>query len=324
MMSAFLFLWCFLFSMDVQAQEMAPAVRQGTRTVGALEQWQSGVDAIRSQMEVLIRQNDQLTRTYDQDKVQEAHLLKMIDEQRKKVDALNDFLKQRAGKTDQQLHMDALSDQLSIKRLQLNKVLLDYKTKHAQVENVQQRLEDKRRRVSAYELEQGDGASKKTKDIKVDPALEQLRKDLEKQKASEGRLISQMDPSKMTGNSYDLGPLQDKLIALQNQKAALLRKPLVSASPDKDKFYLMQAKKEELEVKIRSFERRIDVLKSSSEFSGSWSASRKQMVRDIVLGDTRNKRLANAIKDLREDIILLRTQIGVLEKRVLFSTNNKY
>lgn len=299
-------------------------MRQGNVSSSALDQWQNGVEAVRGQMDVLMRQNDQLTRAYDQDKMQERRLLATIDEQRKKIAALSDFLKQRAGKSDQQLRMDVLNDQLSIKRLQSNKILLDYKTQHAHVEAVLKHVEDKRLKVSAYELNQGDTQKdKKIADLPKDPALEQLRKDLERQKEAEARVAGEMDPSKTEGNPFEMAPLEAKLAALQSQKAILLRKPLVSPGPDKDKFYLMQAKKEELEVKIHGFERRIDAIKSSSAVVGSWSASRKEMVRAMSQGDARNKRLANEINDLKENIALLRTQIGVLEKRVLFSNRKK-
>ena len=117
-MLGFIILLSSLFiSLTVYSQELPAPVGQSNQASGALDQWQAGVSAIRSQMEVLIQQNDQLTLVYNEDKVQERQLIAEIKELREKVGALNDFLKKRGRKTDQQLSMDALKDKLSIKRL---------------------------------------------------------------------------------------------------------------------------------------------------------------------------------------------------------------
>lgn len=292
---------------------------QGGVGGSALQQWQNSVDAIRGQVDVLIRQNDELTRQYNQDKVQEKDLIKLIEEQRQKIDALNAFLKQRAGKSDQDLRLDVLNDQLNLKRLLLNKTLLDYKTEHAKAEQVEKQLQEKRLKVSEYELHQGENAAKQAMPAAEDPELVALRKDLAAQTQAEAALMQQTNGSGYSGSSAEIDQLRNKLTALQSQKEALSGKPLATAPADKSKYYLMHAKKEELEVKIRAFEKRIEVLKSSSSLDSSWSAGRKEMVHAIVQGDARNKKLVNEIKELKENITLLKTQIGVLEKRVLFS-----
>ncbi len=303
----------------VHAQELTSAMRANGPSAAALEQWKSGVDAIRGQMDVLIRQNDQLTQVYDQERSQEQQLLREIEEQRQKVEALKEYLRKREGKTDQDLRVDALNGELRIKRMQMDKILLEYKTSHAKAQDVLDRVESKRMKISAYDLKPTEPAvEKKAVEPRKDPALEALRAEYQRQKASEARLEAGMDPARESSDALEIKQLEVRVAALTEQKAQLMKKPLAE-DHSADKLNLMQTKKDELEKKIRAFESRIESLKSTSVVSGSWAAARKEMVRAVVQGDARNKKLANEIKELKENIALLRSQIGVLEKRVLFS-----
>lgn len=100
------FLW---WAFDVRAQL--------PQEVSAMpEQWQLTLDVIKSKAQALMVENNSLQVEYRQFTGQVQELQQSIDEQQHKNDQMARFLKERNGRTDQQLRIEELTQIVQTKR----------------------------------------------------------------------------------------------------------------------------------------------------------------------------------------------------------------
>ena len=286
-------------------------------------QWQLTFDVIKAKVNGLLEENTRLTEQYQlllsqQDKLQQA-----IAEQSKKNEEIRKFLKERGGKTDQQVHIEGLEKPIKTKKVQLPGLTKDANALKAKAAGWQNALNTKQLKISEQELHQNEAEAKveaAPEQVPVtsgDAELDSLRKDLESQKAEEAALESQL--AGLSGQSFDaqLNTLQQKVEALQQEKKQLLQ--AVSASkpqtPSPVQYAAITVQKSRLEEKIRRYETQINELKNGAAAGIGWPQQRKQLIHEIAQADARNSQLREQINGLREDIGILQDQITILENK---------
>src|SRR5690242_19469065 len=82
------------------------------------QQWQLTFDVIKAKVDALVRENARLTAEAQSLKAQEQKLYVTIGEQGQKNEAIRQFLKERKGRTDQQIRMEELAGQVKTKKAQ--------------------------------------------------------------------------------------------------------------------------------------------------------------------------------------------------------------
>ena len=80
------------------------------------EQWQLTLDGIKSKAQALMIENNGLQNEYQQLTGQVQKLQQLIHDQQYKNDQMDHFLKERHGRTDQQLRIEGLTQMVKTKR----------------------------------------------------------------------------------------------------------------------------------------------------------------------------------------------------------------
>jgi predicted nuclease with TOPRIM domain len=182
-----LFLW---WPFDVRAQ-----ISQ--KVVSAPEQWQLTLDVIKSKAQVLMVENSALQFEYRQLTGQVQNLQQSIDEQQNKNDQMDRFLKQRHGRTDQQLRIEELTQTVKTKNQEvrtLNEQWGHLKAKQSDLDKQIQRLKNT---VSTMALRQ-QAANRKAQgpqhptQPKDDDQLAQWRRQLEDESRQEAILENEL------------------------------------------------------------------------------------------------------------------------------------
>ena len=143
-------------------------------------QWQSTLDVVKTRLNALLDQNNQLTAQYQSLQAQEQDLLRMIAEQNKKNEDLKKFVQGRHGKTDQQIRIEELGDQIKARQ-----VLLGPRQREA---NALRKKAGKWHKPSAPKVDREAAIEAALAAQTVhpdDPELDDLRKDLEAQKVQD-------------------------------------------------------------------------------------------------------------------------------------------
>ena len=276
---------------DVKAQE--------SQQMPMPEQWQLTVEGIKSQAHALMVENNGLQDEHQQLTGQVQRLQQSINERQDKNDQLAQFLKGRHGRTDQQLRIEELTKTV--------------KTKQQEARS----LEEKWRTLQK---------SQRTGTFRVDD-LNGWRKQLEEESKHEVILENEFTDLKTTRKTQNLNEgaieaenkrLEARLSVLQLQKLQHMKgysdKQL--AQDNVLMYDQLKKRKDQLETNISVYESRMDELRESSVMALSWTLQRKKLIRDLVQTDTRNNKIRDKIKVLREDIDVLRDQVAKLERRV--------
>ena len=311
--------------------------------VGA-EQWQLTFDVIASKVKRLMEENNLLVTQYQTRLAQQQKLHLAINDQTLKNEAIKKFLKERNGKTDQQIRLEELNAQMKLKKPAATLKEREANVLKSQVLDWQHKIELKKLKIAEWELHQNMPApvaevKPAEEDSSVDQELNSLRKELETQKAQEVGLEQKLEVlrnhSKVTDGQgkadaaalgQEMKSLQQRLDFLRKQKFSLLaRVPAASQNSvaDRNRYQQMMNRKADLESKIRNFEIRINLLRDPSTFGLSWVSQKKELIRDIVAADAANGQMRAKINNLREDIALLEEQIAKMDKKTPVNAEDK-
>ena len=277
-------------AVDVRAQE--------SQQMPLPEQWQLTVEGIKSQAHLLMVENNGLQDEHQQLTEQVEKLQQSINERQDKNDQLAQLLKERHGRTDQQLRIEELTKMVKTKR------------QEARI------LEEKWMSLRK---------SQRTGSLRVDD-LNEWRKQLEDESKHEVKLENELTDLKTADKTQNINK---KALEIENKKlearlSVLQLKKLRHMKGYSDKqlaqdnvlmYDQLKKRKDQLEANISVYESRMDDLRESSVMALSWTLQRKKLIHDLVQTDTRNNKIRDKIKVLREDIDVLRDQVAKLERR---------
>ncbi len=301
-------------------------------------QWRLSLDVIKAKAEQMVVVNNQL-------KVQNNNLIASVAKLRNSVNqlaqknaSLEDFLRKRAGKTDQQMQLEETNGALKARQDQIVLQQQQLKDLNNQIADWQRKINVKKLRIADWEIR------KKTKEVENDfqkqlavaqePTpleINELRKTLEDQKTNEAALEAKINElSRATSTKkLDANALGEENARLQDQvsmyqKEIAFRRKHQEKPGRNDKPQALIGRKKDLEEKIKAYEARIVALKNPANFTLSWDKEKKRLIRDMVQADASNQQLKSKIDNLREDIDVLRDQVGKLERRVNFGQGKGY
>jgi predicted RNase H-like nuclease (RuvC/YqgF family) len=269
------------------------------------EQWQLTLDVIKAKAQTLLIKNNELHAEYRQlgQKVQDLN--QALKDAKDKNEGMRLFLQERHGRTDQQAQLEALQQTVKTKKQQaagLRKQLENLEKKQADLDRTIQlqkaRLADIQRRPLDQQKQNPLPAASA-----VDRQLTDLRGQLEEAKKQEVILENKLSFLKSGGPSQSLNADIEGTLAWANQR----------------KYDELKKRKDQLEDAIRTYEMRMDQLKSSGGLAAlSWPVQKKKLIHEMVQKDARNNQLREKIKILREDVDILKDQVAKLERRVNF------
>lgn len=295
-------------------------------TANNAAQWQLTLDVVKAKLRTLMDQNNQLNAQYRSLQAQEQDLLRMVETQGKKNEDLREFLRERNGKTDQQARIEELENRLQARRAVLPALEKEAGALRKEAEAWQHTVDLKTLRISDWQLRHNTpGAS-----VPVPPPsdsvaaivpsgdleLDGLRQELEAQKTREADLENQLSSWAQDAQDPQAGILRQKATFLRKQKEDLLAKVSKQDTGGRVNYDLMMQQKAQLEANIRAFEARINTLKDLKAAGFSPEGQNKELVREVVRVDARNTQMRQKVNNLREDIVILREQIAVLEKKM--------
>jgi chromosome segregation ATPase len=283
------------------------------------EQWQLSLDVIKSKAQTLMVENNGLQVEYRELSGEVQKLQQSIDDQQNKNDQMDRLIKARHGQTDQQARMDELTQVIKTKKQEIR--IID-----GQLEVLQKKLSEADRKIQRLKImlteKEGDQSP-------ADDQLTQLRKRLEDEDKREAVLGNEWETLKAGGQTHPINvddieaqnrELEATLNVLRLKKLQYqIKQPATAlAKINGHKYDELKRRKEELEANIDAYESRLDDLRQSSLMSLSWTAKKKKLVHEMVLVDDRNNKIREKIKDVSEDIDVLKEQVAGLERRVDF------
>lgn len=255
------------------------------------EQWQLTLDGIKSKAQTLMVENNGLQVEYRELLGQVQKLQQSIDDQQNKNEQMDGFIKERHGQTDQQVRIEQLARSI--------------KAKKQEARIADKELRDLQRKQS----EIGRTIRVETLQPQAEDQLPGLRKQLEDDNKQEVLLEN------------ELGALRngDKIQSLQDETKLSNTAMRQASGAHGDRYDKLKKRKEELEADINAYELRLYDLRQSSLVALSWTLKKKKLVHTMVQIDARNNQMRDKIKELREDIDVLRDQVARLERRVNFA-----
>ena len=286
--------------------------------------WQDTVEMIKSKAQTLMVQNTGLQDETRQLNEQEKELEKMINDKQSKNQQMQHFLQDRHGRSDQQLHMDQLNQTIREKRKKAEALDSQWQNLQRKKTELDRKIEGYKYSISAMELHQ----QQAPKPIVIpavtgDDGVSQWRKQLEDANSQEAILNNELESLKTGGKSQNVNVdtidqqnkhLESRLDILRLQKMRHLQKPIETPTgrANAQRYNQLKKRKEMLEANISAYESRLDSLRDSSLLTLSWPLKKKTLIHEMVQRDARNNQLRGKIKDLREDINLLRDQVAHL------------
>ncbi len=302
------------------------------------EQWQLTLDVIKSKAQTLVIENNGLQGEYQQLMGQAQKLQQSIYDQKNKNEQMSRFLKERHGRTDQQVRIEELTQIIKIKEQEA-------RTSEEQLENLSrkhtdldQKIQQLKYTISDIELHQQAQEQKAMipQTVAKPPDDDQLgswRKQLEDQTRQEVLLENELGALKTGDKTQNLNmdaideqnrQLEAHLDILRLQQLRHLRSSSddIQVQANARKYAQLKEHKDQLEAKINAYEARLDGLRESSLMALSWPLKRKNLIHEMVQADARNNQMRDKIKTLREDIDVLRDQVARLERRVDFVQGN--
>jgi chromosome segregation ATPase len=263
--------------------------------------WQEKLSIIKGRAQYLIETNNQLLAQQEQLKRQLQQTQAEVQALKENNAARNQLVVSRSGKTDQQVMIEQLNQQLRQLQTEIKQIDKEIKQLRQQVVRLRKTSADTPGVSSQEQLP-----------IAVVPSIEEvasLRKNLETAKKQELQLEAkanqwrqQVDNPPVTIEEID--GLIDQLSSLDDQISVKMKELSPTAQ-----------EQQILKVKIAVVERRIKSLKNPEDFSFEWEKQRKRLIKDMAAKDQFNQSLRQKIVNIREDIELLKDQIAVLERR---------
>ncbi len=293
------------------------------------EQWQLTVDVIKAKAQSLLVENNGLQLQHRELMAQTQQLQEAISQQQARNDQFSQRLKERHGLTDQQLRIEELTQLTRSKKQknrEFNEQLEDLKKKKADLD---QKISQLKYTISGVELQQSAKANAPVIQGPDDNQLNQWRRQLEDENKKEVLLEHQVEDLQTGDKAQDLNVqavekenkhLEARLDVLRLRKLQHIKESsdTAQAQTNARTYDQLRKRKEQLEHSINAYEVRLDQLKKDSMQAMSWPLKKKKLVHQMVQADSRNNQMRGKIKDLREDIDVLREQVGRLERRVNF------
>ncbi len=288
----------------------------------AVAQWQLTLDVIKSKAQHLLDVNNQLTQEANTLSQQMQMLGQTIEQKRAGNDGMRQLLKERHGKTDQQIRIEELTKTLKAKKALLASRPRGISALQKEEAQLQRQIDAKKIKVSELETQRNTAQQPPAPSVQED--LNGVRAQLEQEKANEVAIEQEVEDFKKGQNQQQANEgglaqanreLQSRLDVLRQQKAQQQAQP-TGGQDNKERYYELQRRKSELDDKIRDYERRIDQMKDSLVTDISWSAKKKKLIHDMVQKDARNQEMREKINDLREDVEILHDHVDKLERRV--------
>ncbi|MEI7998183.1 MAG: hypothetical protein WCH62_01575 [Candidatus Omnitrophota bacterium] len=293
---------------------------QGTVTeepVMSVPEWQLTIDVIRAKAQSLMEENAKLIAEQSSLEAEYKKLQEQIRDWELKNETLRQLLKERRGRTDQQLHIDDLTRQVSMKKGEIN--------------NTQEKMFKLQKEVAKVSSRN----SKELKQIHLEQQLQKnelgedhLKEKLQKNKAREKELEQQLDLLKRgqaAGQfNKDSQLSQTQAEQLRKEKEDLQNLINVDNNQAKgERYHQLSLKKRQLEAKIKDFEVQLNQLKAQNSLGLSGNKKKKQLLHQMVQMDNRNNQMRQRITNLREDVVVLREQVSRFERKVNFVKNTK-
>ena len=262
--------------------------------------WILTLETIKAKAKDLMARNTALSAEYNTLAQDINNLNAAVDAQNTKNMAITSFLKDRHGRTDQQVRIEELEAQIKEQKTRLNDRQREYDGLKGEAASLERKVKLKQVRVTDWELRQGQQPSVVAPQVpSADAELDGLHQQLEAEKTKEVYLEDEL--ARMTGGrARPVGPVVQA--AAPNNAAR---------EQDRERIMQVLRKKDELEAKIRDHERSLKAAQGISR----GNIEKKKIIHDIVQADARNQGLREGIARLREDVALLRDQIGKLERR---------
>lgn len=293
-------------------------------------EWQLTLDVIKNKTMVLMEQNAKLIEEHNS--LVKAYKKAQMDKRDLELqnESMRQFLRDRHGRSEQQMRMEEVSGQIRTKEdnvRQLQKGLSDLQKDTFETER---RLKLRKLKASEIELHVKIEASQEKAINVIDQrvALEndddynKLKAKLAQERAQEDDLQKQVDALKQQSlqplvipsaqEDADIKSLEQKIADLHKQKEDLQNR---TNSDNNQRYLQLMDKKKELESKIKEFEAQLNQLKEPATFGFLDPRQKKQIIRQMAQIDSRNIQLRQKIADLKEDVTLLREQVGRLERR---------
>ena len=296
--------------------------------------WQLTLDVIKTKAESLLKKNNQLTQEQEGLLKQEQDLKASIANLQEKNQELRDHLKERRGRSDEQMKIDELQDlitkkknglkqhQQEIERLNNQAQALEQKLSLRKLKNSQDML-----RIKEQDLQLKVENTVKEKEASSDDGeLTELKDKLQREKEQEAFLekqindLRQMNSAASSSDEAKQGQLADlekKVVFLRQQKESLQKRfNNDNSQVNKGRYQKLLVKKMELEAKIKDSELRLNQLKEDTRQQTPEEKTNKQLLKVMIQMDTKNKQLRRKITNLNEDVHLLRAQVKRLERKV--------
>lgn len=325
----------FLIILPLLCASMAFAQMPEEETVSSPDQWQLTLDVIKSKAQSLMVENNGLEDQYHQLISQLQQLEQAIIDQQYKNDQIERFVKDRHGRSDQQMQLDELTQVLRAKKLKsqlIEEDLDNLKEKQAKLTaNIQQlkyTISDLELRAQAQQQKAHQELEQQQAAAKIDQ-LAPWRQQLEDENKQEAQLQNQLNTLKTGDKTQQLNvdavleenrQLTARLDFLRLQKMHhLTSSPKEEqASTNARRYIELKMRKEELVADINAYELRLDQLRGPS-MDLPWPVQKKRLVHEMVRLDSRNNQMKENIKVLQEDIEVLRDEVSRLERRLSFA-----
>jgi chromosome segregation ATPase len=291
------------------------------------EEWLLTVDVIQKKVQGLLEENNKLNTEYIELMQQAQKMRQAVVDQSQKNDEIRRLLKERGGRTDQQIRIDELSQQIKARqpKVVLRQKQVDHLKNQATVET--KKAELKKLKISDWELHQNAAPAVKPVEVKEDLSsgdkeLDRLRKEIEEQKGKEVALEQELESlqnqkAQAVARQEELAKEIDGLKQqLEDIKAKKVPAETAASKLRRSRFEAMTQQKSELEAQIKEFEGKIEKLKDPGALS--FSMQKKKIIKEVVEADARKEQLSQKINDLKEDISILREQTATLERKVNF------
>lgn len=293
------------------------------------EQWQLTLDVIKSKAQSLMVENNGLQAEYQQLIGQVQKLQQLVDDQKNKNEQMNSFLKQRHGQTDQHARIEELTQNIKDKKKETRVFEEQGTSLERDHSDLERKIQQLKNTVSSIDLHQ---EPEKTSTVQgepqapIDDEMDQLRKRLEDENRQEVLLENELEGLKSGDKEQNLNvdviesenkQLEARVDVLRLKKLQREKKSsgTVLYRANQRMYEKLKKRKDELEVNINAYESRLDDLRESSLMSLSWSLKKKRLIHEMVQTDARNNQMRDKIKELREDIDVLKDQVARLERR---------
>ncbi len=304
-------------------------------TAGNVPRWLVSIDTIKTKAQGLMEKNIQLMSERDSLTNEDRKSKEQIHDVQIKNEILKQLLKERHGRSDQQMQVEDLTNQIKAKKDQLKRRQQELVKVQKQADDIDRKVRLKMLKISDLKLRQKAESLKANMQnilrqqaslAKNDQGLVQDKQRLQQEKNNESALekeLADLKQTKAVSMTVDAGDIQSLALNLQTliqQKEDLQKKNNADNNPAKEVPYQqLTLKKKELEDKIKEYEVQLDRLKNPA-ILGLWGEQqRKQIVHQMVEIDNHNAQLRQRITDLREDVSLLKKQVSRLERKVNFT-----